>query len=374
MAIPKGITRADILAAIQDYDAGVPHPYRPSTKYDLRHRGRLYPPKAIVGLAARRLNGGVPLNPERDFSGGSGPSAANRVLTDRGFAVIDKAVAARESTGRRDWTGDEVGVLLPAYFGLLHADLAGTTTVKRDVTRQLEAQLPGRTRGSIEFKFENVSAVLQEEGLPWTTGFKPARNFQQLLREAVLERLDGPEQERRLLAAAAAEPRPEELAEPRSDRQVDPPRSTRRSGRASGPAVRIPRDALADAANRALGRAGEQWVVELEVERLRMTGHDALASRVEWVAKERGDGLGYDVLSFERDGSERWIEVKTTNSGESAPFLITRNELAIWSANPDKYRLVRLFRFSQRVQYYELRGEPESCVELEPTVWEARPT
>ena len=40
-----------------------------------------------------------------------------------------------------------------------------------------------------------------------------------------------------------------------------------------------------------------------------------LAARVDRVSETRGDGLGYDVLSFETSGRERLIEVKTTNYG-----------------------------------------------------------
>ena len=93
MPIPKGITVADVDEAIRDFEAGVPHPYRSSTKYDLvLSDGRRLPPKAIVGLAARRLNDGAPLDPERDFSGGVDRYAANRVLTDLGYDVQPKAV------------------------------------------------------------------------------------------------------------------------------------------------------------------------------------------------------------------------------------------------------------------------------------------
>jgi hypothetical protein len=53
--------------------------------------------------------------------------------------------------------------------------------------------------------------------------------------------------------------------------------------------------------------------MEVEKRRLRDARRDDLARRVEWVASTVGDGLGFDILSFdELDGSERFIEVKTT--------------------------------------------------------------
>jgi hypothetical protein len=46
MAIPRGITREDVLAAVGDLEAGVDHPFGPSTVYDLIIGGRRYPPEA----------------------------------------------------------------------------------------------------------------------------------------------------------------------------------------------------------------------------------------------------------------------------------------------------------------------------------------
>ena len=94
MSIPRGITRRDILGAIRGFEAGVSHPYGPSTKYDLVVDSRRYPPKAIVGLAARRLNGDQPLDPDTDFSGGDGPGAANGVLRGLGFEVVRKGTSS----------------------------------------------------------------------------------------------------------------------------------------------------------------------------------------------------------------------------------------------------------------------------------------
>jgi hypothetical protein len=209
MAIPKGITEADVKQAIHDYHAGVPHPYGPSTRYDLVLRGgRRYPPKAIVGLAARRLNGGVPLDPDSQFGGGEGRSAANRVLRDLGYSVVGKGEAIpgppKQPTGRRDWDATEISVIVDAYFDLLHRDLAGEQFVKREVVRGLETRLRRRTRGSIEYKFENISAVLEEDGLAFLRGYVPQHNYQQALKVAVLAELDGGERER--LEATLATP------------------------------------------------------------------------------------------------------------------------------------------------------------------------
>ena len=84
-----------------------------------------------------------------------------------------------------------------------------------------------------------------------------------------------------------------------------------------------------EAANRSLGNAGEDFAVRFERERLIATGASRLADRVERVSVTKGDGLGYDVLSFEESGKERLIEVKTTSYDAATAFLVTRNEVAV---------------------------------------------
>jgi hypothetical protein len=86
--IPDGITREDVLQAIQDFDTGTAHDFGDSTKYDLIHESKRYPPKAILGLAARRVLARV-LLPSK-FPGGEN-SKAFRVLRDLGFRIEPKS-------------------------------------------------------------------------------------------------------------------------------------------------------------------------------------------------------------------------------------------------------------------------------------------
>ncbi|TJW02515.1 MAG: hypothetical protein E5W82_33865 [Mesorhizobium sp.] len=81
------ITREDIENAIAALDQGEPHSFGPSIYYDLLDEGTRYPPKAVVGLAARRALGRA-LRPD-EFSGGEG-SWAFRLLRDRGFNIVGK--------------------------------------------------------------------------------------------------------------------------------------------------------------------------------------------------------------------------------------------------------------------------------------------
>jgi Domain of unknown function (DUF3883) len=106
--------------------------------------------------------------------------------------------------------------------------------------------------------------------------------------------------------------------------------------------VRRGTDYLAlEAGNRSLGAAGEEFVKRFEIARLIAERHERLAARVERVADTRGDGLGYDVLSFEASGQERLIEVKTTRYGPLTPFFVTRNEIAVSRESSAQFQLYR---------------------------------
>lgn len=88
-----------------------------------------------------------------------------------------------------DWTRDEVELIVADYFSMLRAELSGEPVNKAARNRRLQQKI-ARSRGSIEFKHENISAVLLNLGdLPYIDGYKPRRNYQHLLEQVVLERL-----------------------------------------------------------------------------------------------------------------------------------------------------------------------------------------
>jgi 5-methylcytosine-specific restriction protein A len=88
--IPDGISRKDILAAIEELDRGAPHRFADSTGYDVLYNDKRYPPKAIVGLAAEKLTGSR-FGPY-DFRGGLGTKCF-AILEGAGFTIIPKSAA-----------------------------------------------------------------------------------------------------------------------------------------------------------------------------------------------------------------------------------------------------------------------------------------
>jgi 5-methylcytosine-specific restriction protein A len=92
---------------------------------------------------------------------------------------------------RTDWNEAENAALVREYFRLLDAEITGRPLVKAQVIRSLiSGPLRGRSRSSIEKKFQNVSALLKNQGLRWVKGYAPLPNVQRALAQHV-ERLLG---------------------------------------------------------------------------------------------------------------------------------------------------------------------------------------
>src|SRR5690606_31188342 len=133
------------------------------------------------------------------------------------------------------------------------------------------------------------------------------------------------------------------------------------------------RDYLArEASNRSLGEAGEQLVVEYERRRLLGQGCPRLSEKVEHVSSTKGDGLGYDILSFDVSGKERFIEVKTTSFGNLTPFYVSTIELAMSKHRAEQFRLYRLFDFRARPRMYNISSNLEINCGLKPVSYLAR--
>jgi len=111
----------------------------------------------------------------------------------------------------------------------------------------------------------------------------------------------------------------------------------------------------------------ERFVVELERAAFTCAGRSDLAARVEWVASTRGDGVGYDVLSFDLSDSAKYIEVKTTNGSIACPFYVTASELAASVHHGPAFLLYRVFEFRTSPKLYTLLGALSSHLRLVPT-------
>ena len=275
----------------------------------------------------------------------------------------------------QDWSDLEVEACVADYLRMLALELNGQRYSKTEHANLLMARLDGRTRPSVEFKHCNISAVMVDLGYPYIDGYKPRSNYQIRLLDAVEAQLGTNRVLQEAVQAAVLRPAARMGIEDLAAVWVQRPKVER--VRETTPTM-IPRftaakrDYLAqEARNRSLGRAGELFVLELEARRLRTAGKKALSERVDHVASTQGDGLGYDILSYEENGRERLIEVKTTAFGKMTPFFVSRNELARSEADSERYHLYRLFDFRKHPRVFNLPGAISGFCQLDPTTYRA---
>ena len=271
-----------------------------------------------------------------------------------------------EPSERRNWTDEELNLIISDYFLMLNDEAGGIPFNKAEHNRLLRRKID-RTEGSIEFKHQNISAVLQRLGLPRIRGYLPATNYQ----KAIIAAID------RYLTQNPVALHPERTVGGFTERPglfVETPpallpatpqrEDIERLVRKFNPVER-------DFRNRKLGRDGEELVFQFERDRLRSLDRSDLAKKIRWISEEDGDGAGYDILSFDERGKERFLEVKTTVGSDVTPFYITRNELSLSSERPEAFRLCRVFDFSMRPRMFELAPPLENFVHLSPLSYEA---
>jgi hypothetical protein len=220
---------------------------------------------------------------------------------------------------------------------------------------------------------------LIESGYPYVVGYKPLGNYQDLLRGVVETRLSTAPGIERIVADVVEKPAAEI---PNIDDllaiEVDPPTREEKISRTreqpGTPRIPTRRNYLElEWRNSSLGRAGEELAVRFERERLRRIGEPRLAANVQSVALTVGDHLGYDVLSFERDGRERLIEVKTTRFGVWTPFFASRKEVNVSEERAEQYQVYRIFAFDAQPRLFALPGALRKTCQLDPYTYSAVP-
>jgi len=267
-----------------------------------------------------------------------------------------------------DWTEAENRVIVDDYLAMLSLECAGKTYNKTEHRNAL-IELMGGTRspGSIERKHQNISAVMLQLGLPYIRGYKPLYNIQEALLTEVRRRLE---------------------ANPGWFAQLQPQRPSPAEARFSAVLhqVTVP-EMLPEAHGRKIdygllqeeskrvGDRGEEFVFNFEKAALGRQGRADLAADVLWVAREVGDGAGYDIRSYRPDGRLRYIEVKATKLGAVTPFYITSAELDFARRHQQDYAIYRVFDVDgDAPEFYVLEGDLDNVLAVEPVTYRARPT
>ena len=280
-----------------------------------------------------------------------------------GYKNNDKSVLGNRSK-RTNWSAEENELIVGNYFEMLMEELAGRKFNKTAYARKIAPYLKARLtkdavrKGPFRRKYCNISAVLRAMGQPWIEGFNPNENIQLDLADVVSKHL---EKNRRAITRAIVE-RLENDHTPFQGIEMSLPQKPKNVS--THEIAKIDRIvtkfdvAAKDEYNRELGYGGEKLVYENEIFRLRKAGLESVAKKVSWVSRDIGDGLGYDIKSYDFHERKRLIEVKTTNGDGWFPFFVTANERKVSQEKADHgWCLFRVYDFSKRPKAYELDSE-----------------
>ncbi len=259
------------------------------------------------------------------------------------------------------WSPIELELIIDDYFDMLSKELAGVGYSKTDHRQKLMPLLSDRTKGSIEFKHQNISAVLVRLGQPYIKGYLPRYNYQAALEDAIIDYLTrNLSLENNFQRFADDDVQGIQLKmEFDGSFVVSPPD---RTARFEDPIQLIKRSPIKvnylerEQRNQRLGVLGEELVFHYEKWQLNFSGHEKLADQVIWISRDEGDGAGYDILSRNPDGSDKYIEVKTTKLGKETPFYFSRNELHFSQSHRKHYHLYRLFDLNTNARMFTLNG------------------
>ena len=269
-----------------------------------------------------------------------------------------------------DWTIQEVRITIEFYFKMLSLELNGRKYNKSQFRRDLRPFLNDRTEGSIEFKHQNISAVLLKHCMPNITGYQPRWNFQSLLEEEVLKYIsENPHLENDFDYFSAYHFENKHL-----------PKISYEKWLVNSPKLKALKDFEVsykskiskvnyierEQKNQSIGQFGEKIAIDYEVWRLKNIGNEELADKIEWTSNDRGDGFGYDILSLNEDGSKRYIEVKTTKLGKEAPIFFSKNELNFSLNKSSQFYLYRIFEVDKNPRIFIKNGSLNNICQAEP--------
>jgi Domain of unknown function (DUF3883) len=119
------------------------------------------------------------------------------------------------------------------------------------------------------------------------------------------------------------------------------------------------------------GRLGEEHVLKAERSRLKRAKRSDLAAKISWVSQE-SVAEGYDILSFEVTGEERFIEVKAT-AGKQNTFEMSDNEWQKACEFGEQYYICRVISVRDDPSHIHIKNprqlELEGRVQKTTTGW-----
>lgn len=121
-----------------------------------------------------------------------------------------------------------------------------------------------------------------------------------------------------------------------------------------------------------LGFLGEELIFEYEkikIEKFKK----AKILKDNILVEKKLDGEGYDIVSYDKNGNQIFIEVKTTKGKIDEPFYFSANEKAFYEEHKNQYIIYRLYEFnnlSKTSKLYKIKGTELDDFNFSPTNYE----
>lgn len=97
-----------------------------------------------------------------------------------------------------------------------------------------------------------------------------------------------------------------------------------------------------------IGDAGELFVLNDQKKRVKNTLPE-FVKNIRHVSKMDGDGAGYDIRSFDKNGKIIYVEVKTTKGEKKNSFFMSATEYAFYELHKDNYMIARVYEFDKEL-------------------------
>lgn len=270
-----------------------------------------------------------------------------------------------------DWSKMEVDLIVQEYFEMLQKELNREKYNKTFHRNRILPKLNERSEGAIEFKNQNISAALINMGLPFITGYKPLFNYQKELLEKeisdyiIRHKIELEKQFETFSSSTSANSESQSNIDFENILSSEPVISEFKEPEPLYKPTKI-NYLEKEQNNRQLGEEGEKLIMEYEKWRLMKAGKNNLVDKIEWISKDLGDGAGFDILSKNNNGTDRYIEVKTTKLTKETPIYLSRNEWRFAQDKEQEFFLYRIFNFAESPQIFIKQGQYENFCKLQP--------
>jgi hypothetical protein len=281
------------------------------------------------------------------------------------------------------WTDEQSEFVCKYYIAQLKKHLLSKEPQKQQVAKNYLMSELGKSSKAVRLKLHHISSILVNSDLPYLESFKPIPraeidlidwNETNVLKKILLEEFNEPDFLDFLSSLSA---KTEYSTEVTKEIQVEQPPDEdvfEHLENADQPSLRIrPKINYVEREirNTKLGEAGETWVINFERQRLLAEGREDLANKIVWASKDVGDGLGFDIISYNSSGDKVYIEVKTTCLGKFSAFYLTQKEIQTSLKLGVSYYIYRVFDFNKETKLFTIENSLADSLDLVPTTFRA---